>query len=104
MEFKQLKCLIPRPDGQPCGHYFCDMDAVSSTTLRFTCRQKHAKGHGYKVKRMVDGVEVESTVNRIEFSQNNGVVSFRELPPDEKKSYATDNGVRFPAVEEEVAV
>jgi hypothetical protein len=64
------------------------MDAVSSTTVRFTCRQRHANGHG----------------NRIEFSQHNGVVSFRELPADEKKSYTTDNGVRFPAVEEEVAL
>jgi hypothetical protein len=92
MELKPLNCLIPKVwrDGAPvpCGAYLCDIDAASNTTVRFTCRQKHFEGHS----------------NRIEFKQDNGVITFRELPPDEKKSYSTDNGVRFPAVEEEVAV
>lgn len=96
MEFIQLKCPIPREfkdergvHVEPCGSYLCDIEVGKPTTMRFTCRQKHAEGH----------------TNRIEFTQDqHGVVLYRELPADEKKSYAHDNGVRIPATEEEIAV
>jgi hypothetical protein len=97
MEFKQIKCPIPRnprPWEQPgieyiCDAYLCDEEVGKPTTHRFTCRTPHAEGHS----------------QRVEFKQDNqGLISYREIPEaEEKKSYAHDNGVRMPMLQEEVA-
>lgn len=94
MEFKEIKCLIPREkrtrDGmviEPCGAYFCDLEANKETTLRFTCRQRHYNKRS----------------NRIEFHQTaDGVLSYREINAEAEKKGYNDNGVRFPATAEEV--
>jgi hypothetical protein len=80
MEFKSIYCLLPHRKGLPgpCGAYLGDIEAGRQVTVRFTCRF-HPQG-----------------ANRIQFSQNaEGIVTYRELPKEEDKTYNSDDRVRI---------
>ena len=93
MQFKEIRCLIPRyhkgngTTGQ-CNRYLVDIEANAPITVRCRCKNDHAHGHSCQS----------------EFTQDeNGVITYREIKqPIGHKSY-NDNGVRLPMTREEAA-
>lgn len=74
VRFKELHCLLESPQNGTCNAYLGDLEAGKEITVRFTCRCKH------------------QTHNRIEFHQTeDGIITWRALPKDEKKSYSDDH-------------
>jgi len=85
MIFKNLCCLLPsgRKSGGICGKHLADIEACTETTVRFTCPARHANG----------------STDKIEFQQDSrGVVSWRPIPMQEKKTY-DDDGDRIAMIE-----
>lgn len=93
MQFKEIRCLIPRFNRQtgqvePCDRYLCDIKANAPITIRCRCKNDHEAGHS----------------NQTEFTQDSaGVITYREISPDTDRKGYVDNGVRLPMTEQEIA-
>lgn len=91
MQFKELRCLIPRLNTQtgivgPCNRYLCDIEANAPATVRCSCKNDHAQPE-----------------NINEFRQDAaGVISYRFLQYDPEDAEYSDDGVRVPMTVEEV--